>query len=244
MMEILILRFDAPLVSFGGVQVDQRGVTREFPGRSMLTGLVANALGYDHSAFEQLQRLQVRLRYAVRRDRAGTRLIDFQTVDLGQDFMREGWTTRGAPEGRGGGSAKAGTHIRYRHYLADALYTLAFTLDPAEEEPSLDRVEAALREPERPLFLGRKCCLPATPLVVGRTSAISLGAAVRAAPPVPGRTDVQEALLAWWPVEEGDHALGSREVPVTDERDWANQVHVGRRFFREGRLPLEVGNDH
>lgn len=242
MPEVLILCFDAPLLSFGGVQVDQRGVTRDFPARSMLTGLLANALGYDHGDFERLQRLQARLSYAARRDRAGTRIVDFQTVDLGQDFMRGGWTTRGTPESRGGGSAKTGTHIRYRYYLADAVYTIVVSLDPPEEEPSLATVEAALREPERPLFLGRKCCLPAAPLVVERTSAASLSGALRAAPIVEWRADATDAVLAWWPVEDGDLGLGSRRIPVTDERDWANQVHVGRRFMREGRLPLEVND--
>jgi CRISPR-associated Cas5-like protein len=37
-MDILLLRFDAPLMSFGGVMVDQHGPTDRFPGLAMLTG--------------------------------------------------------------------------------------------------------------------------------------------------------------------------------------------------------------
>ncbi|WP_324669367.1 type I-E CRISPR-associated protein Cas5/CasD [Geochorda subterranea] len=44
-MRALVMRFDAPLVSFGSVLVDQHGFIDLFPGTSMLTGLVANALG-------------------------------------------------------------------------------------------------------------------------------------------------------------------------------------------------------
>ena len=40
MIEVLLLRFDAPLMSFGGPIVDQRGVTRDFPAASMLAGLI------------------------------------------------------------------------------------------------------------------------------------------------------------------------------------------------------------
>lgn len=241
MLDVLLLRFDAPMLSFGGVQVDQRGVTREFPARSMLAGLLGNALGYEHGDFERLQRIQQRLRYAVRRDRAGVQVVDFHTVDLGQDFMRQGWTTRGTAESRGGGSAREGTHIRYRHYLADALYTLALTLAPKDEVPTLDAVDAALREPERPLFIGRKCCLPAAPLLLGRTNAVSLLAALRS---VPNEAERGDGMItsAWWPADEGDAGLGSHMIPVSDERDWANQVHVGRRFLREGRIELEVGD--
>ena len=49
---VLALRLEAPLMSFGGVLVDNRGVTEPFPTRSMLAGLIANALGHDHRDFE------------------------------------------------------------------------------------------------------------------------------------------------------------------------------------------------
>ncbi len=83
-MQILILRMEAPLMSFGGTMVDKWGVITEFPAASLLTGLFANALGYDQSQFGAHQRLQSRLRFAARIDRPGRRLLDYQTVDLSQ----------------------------------------------------------------------------------------------------------------------------------------------------------------
>jgi CRISPR system Cascade subunit CasD len=233
MRDVLIVRLDAPLLSFGGVAVDNRRPTQEFPSLSLVTGLLGNALGYDHRDPRSLQRLQERVQYAARRDRPGQRLSDFHTVDLGQDHLvATGWTTRGEPELRGGASSDT-THIRVREYWADSVYTLALTLQPADEPPDLSRIERALREPERPLFVGRKCCLPAAPLLVRRCTAATLRGALEAEPRIARArwSDPQgapEALAAWVPGDES--ARGSeREIAVTDERDWENQIVVGRR---------------
>lgn len=243
MVDLLFLRFDAPLMSFGGVLVDEHGVTRELPGLSMITGLLGNALGFHHRDYRWLQRLQERLRYAVRQDRAGEKLVDYQTVDLGQEFMQCVWTTRGTLERRGGAS-KTATHQRYRHYWAGAAYTLAVTLDPAAEGPSLNELETALRSPARPLFLGRKCCLPATSLLLGRGQGESLLSALAGIEPLPTPPE-DGSWKAWWPEGEASPAATpTRRLAHTDRRDWANQVHTGRRFITEGRLRLATEPNH
>lgn len=241
MQDILVLRLDAPLMAFGGVAVDNRGVIQDFPALSTLAGLLGNALGYDHGDAERLEALQRRLRYAARRDRPGKKLLDFQTVALGQPFLERGWTTRGAPEGRGG-AFSGETHIRFREYWADAVYTVALRLDPAVGDPDLERLERAVCEPERPLFIGRKACLPAAPLLLGKIKASSLLEAVSQAQ----RLDrarwgepVAQPLTAWIPGDE--EVTEFREVPVTDERDWANQLVVGRRIVKQTTVnPPEV----
>lgn len=243
-MDVLLLRFDAPLMSFGAPAIDHRGVTQDHPPLSMLTGLLSNALGYDHRDAERLQALQSRLRIAARCDRRGERLIDFQTVDLGQAFLTDtGWTTRGAVEARAGGSARQATHIRTREYLADAVYTVALTLDPPEPAPTLDDLAAALDTPERPLFLGRKPCLPATRLLLGRVRAATLRDALRQRRPAidPARDGDPTAALAWWP--EHEHDADGVTVTVTDERDWANQIHGGHRVLRHGTIQLREADD-
>ncbi len=242
MAKVLLIRFDAPLMSFGGVLVDQLGVTRDAPAKSMITGLLANALGYEHRDFQLIQRLQERVLHAVRQDRAGEELVDFQTVDLGQDFMLAGWTTRGEPEGRKGGAAKAGTHIRYRHYLADAIYTVALQLLPEDEEPTLEMLDAALSNPARPLFIGRKPCLPSVPMALGIVNAPSLIAALETCERDAVRTGQNETFLAWLNVDDGADDQGN-VMPITDERDWANQIHTGRRFMRSGRFKYREGHD-
>jgi CRISPR system Cascade subunit CasD len=234
-MDCLILRFDAPLMSFGGVMVDQHNPTDLFPGLALITGLMANALGWHHRDADRLDALQGRLRFAARWDVAPDRLLDYHTVDLGQDFLCDtGWTTRGAREDRKGGTASQGTHIRYRHYLANGLATVAVTLAD-DADPDLAALELALRAPARPLFLGRKACLPAAPILVERRAADTLKAALEAAPAIPGRTAGGQ-LLACWPVDDGRE--GGNVVEVYDRRDWRNQLHTGSRRMVHGHLRL------
>lgn len=232
--DVLILRLDAPLMSFGGVRVDARGPTQDYPALAMITGLLANALGYDRREAEALTRLQGRVRYAARCDREGARITDFQTVDITTAEMAgPAWTTRGAAEKRGGGAeALANLHIRWRDYWADAVYTVALWLEPPEEAPDLAAIESALREPERPLFLGRKACLPAAPLLVERRQAGSLLDALTRTRRIGGGRSRPDPLRAWVPEEEAP-AGSSRVIAVTDERDWANDIVVGRRLVFE-----------
>jgi CRISPR system Cascade subunit CasD len=153
-----------------------------------------------------------------------------------------GWTTRGRVEKRGGGYS-AGTHIRYRHYLADAVYTLGVCVEPEEEPPTLDDLAQALKNPARPLFIGRKCCLPSTPLFLGLTEASSALDALRILPRVERGSSRRPALLsAWWDAEAGSEGVaGARRIAATDERDWANQVHTGRRFIYHGSIDPPAG---
>ncbi len=238
-MQILALRLDAPLMSFGGVMVDQHGPTDRFPGLSLLAGLFANALGYRHADFEALEALQDRLEYAARWDVPPQSLVDYHTVDLNQPKMRfEGWTTRGRPEHRGGGPAAAfGTHPRYRHYLANGVMTAACSLR-GEGAPSLADLAAALHQPARPLFLGRKTCLPAAPLFLSVFEAPDLLSGLQAVPAARrAGTPPASRMEACWPAYLGDPA-GSRLVEIYDRRDWRNQTHAGRRTRREGILEV------
>jgi CRISPR system Cascade subunit CasD len=236
MMDVVLLRFDAPLMSFGGVVVDQHNKTDPLPYRAMLAGLLANALGLTRREEAALSALQARIRYAARRDRKGTILVDYQTVDFDPEGPMSsdlGWTTRGALEERKGGEASDGTHIRQRHYLADAIVTVALTLDPPDADPTLRAVSEALRAPARPLFLGRKCCIPSGPVWLGETTAPSLRQALEETPRPVGRSDAGR-LQAVWPQAEGGDENETRLWPRVEDRDMANAIHVGRRIYIEG----------
>ena len=109
-MNHLVLNLESPLMAFGGETIDNLGVIRWFPAVSMLTGLLANALGWRRVYRERHQDLQDRLVFAARIDRepaVGVRLTDFQTAQLGAND--KGWTTRGAPDERVGASSQPGT---------------------------------------------------------------------------------------------------------------------------------------
>jgi CRISPR system Cascade subunit CasD len=243
-MNVLLLRFDAPLMSFGAPIVDNQGEIQPYPALSMMTGLLGNALGVDHSEFDRLERLQERLRYGSRQDRRGRQIQDYQTVDLSKPYMDDdrAWTTYGHRESRAGGSASGGTHIRYRDYWADAVHTVAATLDPPDESPTLDDLESAVKHPARPLFLGRKPCLPADSLFAGRMQVDTLPDALVQAP-LHDRAADGPTYPAWWPThpdakgpsDESPLDEDLRE-PVTDRRDWQNQIHVGERWIVNGTV--------
>jgi CRISPR system Cascade subunit CasD len=242
-MDVLLLRFDAPLMSFGAPIVDNQGEIQPYPALSMMTGLLGNALGFDHSEFGRLERLQERLRYASRQDRRGRRIEDYQTVDLSKPYMDDdrAWTTYGQTESRAGGSASGGTHIRHRDYWADAVHTVAVTLNDPGDAPTLDDLAAAVQHPVRPLFLGRKPCLPADSLFADRMQADSLPDALVHAP-LHARADDGPTFSAWWPThpDADDPSNEALDVdlrePVTDRRDWKNQIHVGERWIVNGTV--------
>lgn len=240
-MDVLVLRLDAPLMSFGAPIIDRHGKVQAYPALSLIAGLLGNAMGYEHGDFDKLNQLQNCLSYASRQDRAGQQIRDYHTVDLSQDFMRDdnAWTTQGWLDERKGGAASKGTHIRLRDYHADAVHTVALTLDPANEEPDLDQIEHALQNPERPLFIGRKTCLPATPLFMTQMEADSLVNALEKVP-LHERADNRKTYTAWWPVDDKEHhTKPEMEQPVTDRRDWANQIHVGERWIARGEIKIK-----
>jgi CRISPR system Cascade subunit CasD len=228
----LLLRLEAPLMAFGAVAVDAIGPVDDIPAPSLLTGLIGNALGWDRTETARLQRLQDRLFLALRRDREGERILDFQTAELRHD--ERGWTTTGKPEGRkGGADTYLNKHIRRRWYDADAAVTVALRLDPAEEAPTLAEVAAALDRPARPLFLGRKPCLPAGRLVLGFAEATNCAAALASAPLADGATPRPRG---FWPEGEGP-ATGARRY-LHGRRSWRVDVHAGEEVWWEGPAPV------
>ncbi len=235
-MDCLILRFDAPLMSFGAVVVDQNNPTWRFPGTAMLAGLLGNALGWDHRDTDRLQALQDRLRFAARWDAEPQLLMDYQTVDLGQPFLVDtGWTTRGKREDRGKGEATKGTHIRYRDHWANGVITVALSLD-GTDDPTVDVLAQALREPARPLFIGRKPCLPAAPILIGRRNANGVKEALGAEPLAeigPRRRPAR--IPALWPLDEAANETTEERF---DLRDWANNIHRGARHYAVGILEM------
>ncbi|MHA7969332.1 type I-E CRISPR-associated protein Cas5/CasD [Rhizobium sp. CAU 1783] len=240
----LILDLEAPLLAFGGVVIDQIGVTRDFPAASMLTGLFANALGWTRTEAQRHQALQDRLVFAARIDRdmpAGT-LTDIQNAQL--EKGDRGWTTWGIVEGRDGASYGA-PHRRKRDYHMDTRVMIAVRLEPADGEPDLERLAEALFRPARPLFIGRKPCLPSRPILPARREDWLLHAptayAALARLPAADRQGRKSTLRAFWPPGEGpeDGEAVARIYDLPDLRNWRSGLHGGHRRVVEGFVTLE-----
>lgn len=226
----LLIRLSSPLIAFGGETIDNFGVIRDFPALSMVTGLIANALGWDRGDDALHNQLQERLRLGTRLESPSSRLTDFQTAQLGA--ADKAWTTWGAVEERRGGAASYDSpHLRYRDYQADLTALLVVRLEPADDSPTLESVARALDRPQRPLFIGRKPCMPIGRLVAGWVDADSVLQALQLAPLANG----SHGLRAQWPDGEGQ-LPGDRLVDVCDERNWTSGMHGGWRPVREGLI--------
>lgn len=221
----LHLRLAGPLLAFGGVAIDHVGPTRNFPSASMLTGLLANALGWRREQAERHQALQDRLIYGALTAREGRLLTDTQNAKLEKNDR--GWTSWGEPEGRAGATYDS-PHRRRRDYLADHDCRVALRLGPGDG-PTLDDLAAALDLPARPLFIGRKPCLPAVPILAGWLE----GETARAALASLGINGP-----ALWPADDGDtdYARAHRKE-LADLRNWRSGLHGGTRIVVMGELP-------
>ena len=226
------MQFEAPLMAFGGIAIDQVGPVRDFPSASMIVGLVANALGWRWGDSDAHQALQDRLVFGARRDGEGAIVTDVQNVRL--ERTDRGWTTDGAPEGRTGASYDA-PHRRVRDYHAELAVRVVARLEPSDAEPDIDRMAAALDSPARPLFLGRKPCLPSRPILAPGSGRWTQGEnAYEALRSLPGAAEAR----ACWPRGEGpsDGEAVDRAVLLPDQRNWRSGVHAGARPVVEGRL--------
>lgn len=239
----LILVLEGPLLAFGAEAVDARGPTCDWPGASQLTGLLANALGYRREDRADLAALQDRLSFAIRIDRGETPVRDFQTAKLAKND--KGWTTRGVPEGRDGGAATYDSpHIRERDFIPDGRVVVALTLvdapqaagaAPIRSAPSVDDLATALAEPARPLFIGRKPCLPSRPILEGVVAAADPLAALATVACEPG--DAADRATVILPADMPavpDGSDGFRQVAVTDRRNWLTGLHGGQTRYRRG----------
>jgi len=233
----LVLNLEAPLLAFGGVRIDHIGVTRDFPSLSMMTGLLANALGYVRTEWEKHQNLQDQLVFAARWDRHNPSglLTDTQNAKLEREA--EGWTTWGEPEGRGGGvNTYKAPHRRLRDYHMDAHVKVVLRLKEEAMGLDLDKLASRLNSPVRPLFIGRKPCLPSGPLLPPDPFVVA-PTAYAALQRVPG----EDRLRALWPLEEGPSKGDSvdRILDLPDIRNWRTGLHGGVRKIVEGKVRPE-----
>lgn len=139
-MTVLLLQLSGPLQSWGDASRFKRRTTRREPTKSGVVGLLASALG--RSREESVADL-AQLEFGVRSDQPGTIVRDFQSEKSfdGRKVMP----------------------LSHRYYLADAKFLVALGGD----EGLLHRLDAALRSPRWPLYLGRRSCPPDAPLSRG-----------------------------------------------------------------------------
>lgn len=155
-MSGLILRLAGPLQSWGEHSVFADRDTAGFPTRSGLIGLFAAALGLPRG--EPLIRFEP-LRITIRVDTPGVLLTDFHTVGGNLPPARTVPTAEGKRR-----PGDTGTIVTRRHYLSDAVFTVAVT-SPDDQTTA---IATALERPRWQPFLGRRSCPPDEPFLLRR----------------------------------------------------------------------------
>lgn len=152
-MSTLLLRLAAPLQAWGTASKFERRRTQREPSKSGVIGMLAAALGLRRDA--DLSELTA-LRFGVRVDREGKVIRDFHTAQAVKTEKKAKKEKTEEPEKIG--------YVTSRYYLSDAVFLVGLE---SEDHALLEKIEAALRAPYFPLFLGRRSCPPTLPLVLG-----------------------------------------------------------------------------
>jgi len=234
----LFLRVEGPLQAWGDTSKFVIRRTMEAPTKSGVLGLICCAMGLSREAArERLPELN-KLAMGVRVDRPGIRWWDYHTVGAGVGLLTaEGKLKTGAQ----------GTLITRREYLADASFLVA--LHGSHE--TIVNVAKALQAPKWPLFLGRKSCPPAVPVLLTRRrddggTEPELGrfddpeAALKSVPwrprlaSIDGKAPSRDltALLEWQPPERKPSAPDEAEVWYDVPVSFDPPVHDPRLVMR------------
>jgi CRISPR system Cascade subunit CasD len=227
----LVMTLAAPIASFGGVAPGEQRSSWDRPSNSALLGLVAAALGLRRDDETHHAALAQSLRFAVRIERPGHLLTDYQTAQTAPTPKGRAFATRREVLG----ADRIETILSRREYRTDVLFTVAIaTLD---NSVPLDDVATALMHPRFALYLGRKSCplaLPLFPRIVEApdiVSAFTCGDAAES-PAVAGFREA--ARLVANPTHiavDQDLELPKGEASIRIERRRDGVLHRGRRQF-------------
>ncbi len=159
MAPVLALYLDGPLQSWGYQSRFDRRASLSFPTRSGILGMICAALAIERADRQGLARLESGLRLTVYCFGRPSTLVEYQTVGGGHDRRREPLCLVRKADGAIGKDPVQ----TYREYLQDARFGALLEGD----KPLLEEVGAALADPAWGIWLGRKCCIAASPVVQG-----------------------------------------------------------------------------
>lgn len=165
----LFLRLEGPLQSWGGRTIGRYRRTEPVPTKSGVIGLLGAALGLSrlrlNDRLDELNGLEM----AVRVDRAGDVLEDYQTVGAGIGVLSADGKIK-----KTAGTGEFEAIISPREYLIDA----SFLVILRGHDKQINGLAGALQDPQWPLFLGRKRCVPGTRVFAGTLDGATLAEAL------------------------------------------------------------------
>lgn len=226
-MSGFLLRLAGPMQSWGEHSMFGERDTLPYPSRSGLIGMFAAAQGVRRG--DPLDRYK-ELKFTVRVDRPGVRLVDFHTIGGGLPKERTVPTAAGKRL-----DPKTATIVTRRSYLADAVFTVAVT------GPEADTIADALAAPYWQPYLGRRAFVPDPLLVLRRRVADPVRELVEAVP-LPHRRVEEDAatVLVDLIYEEGEYP-DTRTLTVLNDVPLSFDSKSRRYSTRQIRVvPTEV----
>lgn len=153
----IALFLDGPLQSWGYQSRFDRRTTLSYPTKSGIVGMICAAMGIDREDPVGLSEL-VRLNMKVFLFPGYSRMTDFHTVGGGFDKKTHRQHIVKTADGK-----TRGTVITRREYLEEAKFGVVISGD----EIQLEKISGFLKNPVWGVWLGRKCCIPASPIFQG-----------------------------------------------------------------------------
>jgi len=164
MNTVLILRFESYMQSWGVQDAWNDRGSRPEPTKSGVIGLLAAALGRKRG--DPVDDLTP-LRMAVRVEREGIPLDDFQTAGGGK-FCGELYGVCKSDETKlTEKTAPQHVVVRHKTYIHDAAFVVFLEGKGEEGRALIQKLFQAVKDPYWPLVFGRRCCLPTNPIALG-----------------------------------------------------------------------------
>ncbi len=223
---ILVLRLDGLLQSWGEHSKWGYRDSAAMPTKSGVIGMIGCAMGLERDD-DRLRELSEKLCMAVRADRPGQEIMDFQTVQSKNFLNAEGK--------RLGTKGEYYTIITYRTYLQDAYFTVTIS----GEDSCLREISDALVHPKWPVYLGRKSCVPSRPVCDGITQEYAtLSDAIRGIPFAEGGRSPSEHVLIELEEDSAETATHGSRVERADRiagpRRFRSRTVVRQTMERSG----------
>lgn len=169
MTDYLLIRLYGPLASWGEIAVGESRHSAVHPSRSALLGLLGAALGIERHDDAGQQALAHGYRFGVKLESIGSPLRDYHTIQIGVPPRKFQFRSRRQELA----ADKVETILSAREYRCDSLALVA--VEAMSGAPAdLASLEQSLHRPRFALYLGRKSCPLAVPLMPQLVAATTL----------------------------------------------------------------------
>jgi len=221
-MTAVRMRLRAPWMSWGLVSRNLDRGTEQFPTKSAVIGLVANALGYDrYDEITELNNMQFGVGQIIHMSYTPTMTVDYQTVGGGYDWWDSLIVQEPGKKIQHFSDDREIVGIRTKAYLQDADF-LAVLIG---ETNMVKHIAKGIENPKRPLFLGRRSCPPSKPVFIDIIETPSL----------------QDALQSW---NEPSLTIGEMLLECNNAEaniSFTDQpINFGRREYRSRNVKLVI----